>query len=46
MQNAVGNLVPDRILFFKKALYTKLYKKQVVCSFISLYFHSPQISAH
>ena len=36
-----GKLVPDRFLFIKN-LYIR--QKQVVCSLISLYFDSPQIS--
>ena len=40
-ENEAEKPVPGRFLFFKKALY-KL--KQVVCTLISLYFDSPQIS--
>ena len=36
-------LVPDLFLFFKKALY-KVEAKQVVCSLVSVYFDSSQLS--
>ena len=40
-ENEAERLVPDLSLFFEKALYK--VKKQVVCSLVSPYFHSPQI---
>ena len=41
-KNEAGRLVPDLLLFLKKALFDII--KQVVCSLVSIYFDSPQLS--
>ena len=40
-ENEAGRFVPDLFLFFFKKLCLSL--KQVLCSLVSLYFHSPQL---